>query len=515
MAVGDIIGTHNGDVTAPVIRAGSTDSAWLFGQLDRAGSIKATASVLTGLRGRAALAWTRRSRPGLVYLARTALSPLSTAIDRGGALWWASNPQWLREIGNWHDLELSNPVQMREGTLIVLNSDLDEVGLVTHRRFTPTSRPRDERIAHTTAWRGFTTTDRRHELAHRSHHIQGTYRARWISSGTAQTSCRGGVQRPSSFHDPRVKVNDEGNAQSLSGGTLSRYPTPPPVGRVKTTGILAVLVTAATAIALTACTTAAPQNPGITSTSIPAVSTPAVAVTPTADPEAAASASAAGASNGSAAAKATAESSAAEQSTVEPSSQPVVTPTAVVNVAAANAAGVPMPGFTVVDDQGSNSPVDCSFGSPNPAAVGVNTHDCSPHAASAHFCWGTTGTVDLVCSWDPRSTELHRYTATEPLTDTAAAADPVPWGLDLADRRQCDVRLGGAFSGRPDDYTVAYVCDGAAETYVLGNSTDPVVDTSGPQWIVKVGELSHNPTVTSLPPPEPIGVVTAYFAATG
>ena len=177
MAVGDIIGTHNGDVTAPTTRTGTTDSAWLFGQLDRAGSIKATASVLTGLRGRAALAWTRRSRPGLVYLARTALSPLSTAIDRGGALWWASNPQWLREISKWRDLELSDPVQMREGTLIVLNSDRDEVGLVNHRRFTATSRPHDERIAHTAAWRGFTITDRRHEFAHRSHHVQSAYRA--------------------------------------------------------------------------------------------------------------------------------------------------------------------------------------------------------------------------------------------------------------------------------------------------------------------------------------------------
>jgi len=286
-----------------------------------------------------------------------------------------------------------------------------------------------------------------------------------------------------------------------------------------------VLVAVATAMALTACTTAAPDNNGSTSTSMPAVSTPAVAVPPAADSGAAASASAAAAaSNRSAAAKASAESSAgeqateqsaAEQSAAELSSPPAVSATAVVNVAAANGAGVPMPGFTVVDDQGGNSPVDCSFGAPDPAAVGVNTHDCSPHAASAHFCWGTTGTVDLVCSWDARSTELHRYTATGTLTDTAAAADPVPWGLDLADGRQCDVRLGGAFSGRPDDYTVAYVCDGAAETYVLGNSTDPVVDTSGPQWIVKVGELSHNPTVTSLPPPEPIGVVTAYFAATG
>jgi len=65
---------------------------------------------------------------------------------------------------------------MREGTLIVLNSDPDEVGLVAHRRFIPTSRPRDERIAHTAAWRGFTITDRRHEFAHRSHHIHSAHR---------------------------------------------------------------------------------------------------------------------------------------------------------------------------------------------------------------------------------------------------------------------------------------------------------------------------------------------------
>ena len=55
---GDIIGTHNGDVTAPTIRTEGTDSAWLFGQLGHAGSIRATTAVLTGLRGRAALAWT-------------------------------------------------------------------------------------------------------------------------------------------------------------------------------------------------------------------------------------------------------------------------------------------------------------------------------------------------------------------------------------------------------------------------------------------------------------------------
>jgi glucosamine--fructose-6-phosphate aminotransferase (isomerizing) len=174
LSAGDIIGTHNGDVTAPT-RKGSTDSAWLFDQLNHAPTIKATAAVLTSLRGRAALAWTRRSRSDLVFLARTALSPLATATDRAGALWWASNPEWLRELDDWHDVELSNPVPMLEGTLIVLRSDRDEITLTAHRRVTATSRPHDERLAHSAAWRGFTITDRRNELDHRNHQVLSTF----------------------------------------------------------------------------------------------------------------------------------------------------------------------------------------------------------------------------------------------------------------------------------------------------------------------------------------------------
>ncbi len=171
---GDIIGTHNGDVTAP-IRSGTTDSAWVFNQLNKTATIRATASVLTGLRGRAALAWARRSRPDLVFLARTALSPLATATDRAGGLWWASNPEWLRELDGWHDLGLTNPLPMIEGTLLVLCSDRDEVTLSAYRRFTATSRPRDERLAHSAAWRGFTITDRRHELDNRNHRVERAF----------------------------------------------------------------------------------------------------------------------------------------------------------------------------------------------------------------------------------------------------------------------------------------------------------------------------------------------------
>lgn len=57
MAYGDILGTHNGDVRVrPNLAREGTDSEWLFGQLDRARSLRSTTAVLTGLRGRAALA---------------------------------------------------------------------------------------------------------------------------------------------------------------------------------------------------------------------------------------------------------------------------------------------------------------------------------------------------------------------------------------------------------------------------------------------------------------------------
>jgi hypothetical protein len=97
--------------------------------------------------------------------------PITFQTDRAGALWWASNPEWLRKLDGWHDLKLTDPVQMIEGTLIVLQSGQQEVTLSAHRRFTATSRPRDERVAHSAAWRGFTITDRRNELDQCNHQV--------------------------------------------------------------------------------------------------------------------------------------------------------------------------------------------------------------------------------------------------------------------------------------------------------------------------------------------------------
>src|SRR2546429_53101 len=60
---------------------GGTDSEAIFRALAGAGDAAARVRVLAALRGRAALAWADRARPGRVLLARAALSPLAVGID--------------------------------------------------------------------------------------------------------------------------------------------------------------------------------------------------------------------------------------------------------------------------------------------------------------------------------------------------------------------------------------------------------------------------------------------------
>lgn len=172
MRRGGVLGTHNGDVAVwPNLPSGSTDSAWLFSQLDQAQSLRSTTAVLTGFRGRAALAWTRLSQPDYVFLARAALSPLAAAVDREGALWWASNPAWLRLVGRNHELGLCAPTMTPEGTLLAVRS-MDTAVQVAHRRtFVPTCRLVDERLADFAVWRGFDRGDENNDRATLRHNL--------------------------------------------------------------------------------------------------------------------------------------------------------------------------------------------------------------------------------------------------------------------------------------------------------------------------------------------------------
>lgn len=182
--IGAIIGTHNGDVATPdgwpIDR---TDTAYLYRQLGKASNASQITAVLAGLRGRAALAWARIDQPGHVHLARTALSPLWLAQDAGRAIWWASNPEWLREVGAFYGLGLGRAVPLHEGSYRVLRSARDEVRGVEGASFVATSRRSDERIASYAAWRGFSDRDVAAELRIVDHDVET---ARWQAFGVAR-----------------------------------------------------------------------------------------------------------------------------------------------------------------------------------------------------------------------------------------------------------------------------------------------------------------------------------------
>ncbi|MFE0852078.1 class II glutamine amidotransferase [Streptomyces mutabilis] len=168
LQVGQLIGTHNGDVDAWRLRAeyslprptGETDTEVLYQALDQEGGvILPTLDVLESVVGRAALVWTDRRWPQLVMMARTAVSPLSVAVDTEGNLYWASNPGWFRKAARAADVTIAEILMVPEGTLMMIDYSSGSPALVGDRRFTATARAKDDRLAHIVAYRGFSIED--------------------------------------------------------------------------------------------------------------------------------------------------------------------------------------------------------------------------------------------------------------------------------------------------------------------------------------------------------------------
>lgn len=170
LLAGSLIGTHNGDVTTELLpdakfRAvaalADTDSEQLYLSLHRARhDRRRMVKVLRAAEGRAALAFMDRARPDRLYLARTALSPLSYAISGDGDLFYASNPNWFRKVETltsgsvtFHHITL-----VPEGHLLTVNTATREVEDV--RRFTATCREQDLPLINSSVYRNFTREDR-------------------------------------------------------------------------------------------------------------------------------------------------------------------------------------------------------------------------------------------------------------------------------------------------------------------------------------------------------------------
>lgn len=181
LCVGALVGTHNGDVTATSIPgfpalpspAGSTDTERVYQAVDRDRKDRRQITrTLAKVHGRVALAWIDRTRPDRVYLARAALSPLAVAFDADGNFFWASNPQWFRQIDErlagtvgFHDITL-----LREGSLLTVSATgtptVEDI-----RQFHPTCRKSDTRLPDHVVWRGFDAEDVAVDKAQTHHRV--------------------------------------------------------------------------------------------------------------------------------------------------------------------------------------------------------------------------------------------------------------------------------------------------------------------------------------------------------
>ncbi|WP_042449408.1 class II glutamine amidotransferase [Streptacidiphilus jiangxiensis] len=176
LQVGQLIGTHNGDVDAWRLQrafdlpktVGDTDTEAVFQALDSEGGVIApTLAVLEAVVGRAALVWTDRRWPGLMMLARTAVSPLAVTVDTDGNMYWASNPGWFPRAARAAGVTLKRDGiwLMPEGTLLLVDFSSGQPTRAGMYDFTATARAKDDRLASLVAYRGFSKKD---EMADRA-----------------------------------------------------------------------------------------------------------------------------------------------------------------------------------------------------------------------------------------------------------------------------------------------------------------------------------------------------------
>lgn len=182
LAVGTLIGTHNGDISAEsaltrgkrALNVGDTDTESLYRAIDLVNSHRRKITdILTRVRGRAALAWYDRRYYSRLYLARAALSPLATARDAEGNFYWASNPDWFRTIDRKFDgaIGFTDIRIIREGTLLTISFASGQAVVEDVRVFEPTARWSDTLLPESIVWRDFTEQDKALDLAQAHHAV--------------------------------------------------------------------------------------------------------------------------------------------------------------------------------------------------------------------------------------------------------------------------------------------------------------------------------------------------------
>lgn len=189
MLAGSLIGTHNGDVDVKSIPGhknhesasfGGTDSERLYLAIDEVRKDRREITkVLKSVKGRAALVFMDRTRPDRLYIARTALSPVSYAFTEDGDFMYASNPDWFRQIENASagTIRFTDITLVPEGHLLTIDTRSGEVTNI--RRFTPTCRERDVAMINSAAYKKFTPEDRAAFTSLHRHKIAAARLPKW------------------------------------------------------------------------------------------------------------------------------------------------------------------------------------------------------------------------------------------------------------------------------------------------------------------------------------------------
>lgn len=184
LAVGTLVGSHNGDIDTDTVQSwletkdrvkfGGTDTEHLYRAMSNVKSHRGkVVKILEAIHGRAALAWYDRRLPGRIFLARAGLSPMAIAYDRDGNMYWASNPDWFRKI----DAHFNGQIGFErifivpEGTLFTVHFGDGSPEITDHRLFKPTVRFSDETMPESIVWRDFTIDDKKADKDNASHDV--------------------------------------------------------------------------------------------------------------------------------------------------------------------------------------------------------------------------------------------------------------------------------------------------------------------------------------------------------
>lgn len=179
MVSSHLIGTHAGDLEAVslgrqagILPVGGTDSELLFALLDAAGGrFTQTVAALESLWGRAVAIWIDQRWPGLLQIARTAITTVTIARDAEQNLFWATNPDWLRDAVWASGGRLDRLWMVPEGTLLAIDIGVRGIRLADKIEFTATTRPKDVRLAEVVGTVGFTPADRAEDRRLRRHRV--------------------------------------------------------------------------------------------------------------------------------------------------------------------------------------------------------------------------------------------------------------------------------------------------------------------------------------------------------